>query len=183
MNRRITISSERDFLTRQLDWIAAQPYVDEFYRAMANLLGQLKATNHAQDAPPAGRCYLPDENGQECGGHIWRREQQHLAWIPLADRCERKPVQVADGPAHCDRCGTEWDGTALHRLNLILEQQREEAARPRTADGRRMLTAEELVEQRIVSSVSNVRVIAHRRGKAAVGAYYDPEWFASKASA
>jgi hypothetical protein len=173
----VTISGERDLLTRHLDWISAQPWVDELYQAMTSLLAQLKATNNTKDAPPAGRCYLPDEDGKECGGSIWRRTQEHLAWRPLPDRCERVSVKVDDGPAYCDRCGNTWDGAALHRLNVILEQQRAEASRPHTEDGRRMLTAEELVSQGIVSTVSNVRVIAHRRKIVSVDGHYDPELF------
>lgn len=179
----VTVNGERDLLSRHLDWIAEQPWVDELYDAMSRLLAQLKATNNTQDDPPAGTCYLPDENGRECGGNIWRREQQHMAWATLPDRCARTAVKVADGPAYCDRCGNTWDGAALKHLDLILEKQHQPDTRPHTEDGRRMLTAEELVTQGLVSTVSNVRVTAHRKGKRAVGSYYDPRWFESKASA
>jgi len=151
-----TIVGERMLLTRHLDWIAAQPWVDEVYADLSRLRGRLKSLNGTQDEKPVGRCYLPDQDGP-CNGPIW--------------------MDLINGHASCSRCRQTWDGPQLVMLTVEMEQQRREAARPRTTDGRPMLTAEELVAQGVVSSVSNVRVAAHRNGQRAVTGHYDPEWF------
>lgn len=157
-----TISGERDFLTRHLDHIARQPWCDEFYSELRQLLGQLKAANGTQDEKPVGRCFLPNDTGI-CDGPIW--------------------VDDAAGHAHCGRCQQTWDGTDLHRLSVILENERRERRRPKTEDGRKMLTAEELVAQGYVSSVSNVRVKAHRAGIVSVDGHYDPDAFRERITA
>lgn len=157
-----TIGSERDLLTRQLEWLADQPFIDEAYADVRNLLGQLKGTNGTADEKPVGRCYLPATDGKEpiCNGPIW--------------------VDVIAGQAHCGRCRQTWDGPQLALLSFEMQRAREEAARPRTEDGRRMLTAEELVAQGTVSSVNNVRVRAHRLGIVSVNGHYDPDQFAER---
>jgi hypothetical protein len=158
----VTVTGERDTLTRQLDWIAEQPWVDEFHSDLTTLLGQLRAANGTVEDKPVGRCYLPKPEGL-CDGPIW--------------------VDMVAGHAYCARCREAWDGPRLAILRHNLEEQRREDARPRTEDGRPMLTAEELVAQGKVSSVSNVRVTAHRLGKVSVDGHYDPEWFRGKVSA
>ena len=178
----VTVSGERDFLDRELPWIAAQPWVDEMFTEIRELLGQLQRTNKTQAERPVGLCHLP-RGESACGGRIWQREQQRLLWRIKDDRCVREKVTVSDGPAFCERCRAQWDGKELDRLRLIEEQRQAEAARPVTNDGRRMLTAEELVAAGHVSSVSNVRVRAHRMALSAVHGHYDPEWFVGKATA
>lgn len=180
----VTVSGERDFLSRQMPWIAQRPWIDEMFTEMADLLGQLQRTNKTRPDRPEGICDLPRYEST-CGGRIWRREQQRMIWRqadPGSDRCQRVPVKVNDGAAYCDRCHATWDGPELHRLALMLEQQRAEAARPRTEDGRRMLTAEELAKLRGVS-VNAVRIRLSRVGARAVHGYYDPDWYGDKATA
>jgi Zn-finger nucleic acid-binding protein len=130
-----------------------------------------------------------------CGGRIWQREQERHIWRqaePGSDRCLRVKIKASDGPAYCERCRAVWDDPKeMDRLRLIEEQRqaeaearrKAEAARPSTEDGRKMLTARELVEAGYVTSISNVRVKAHRRGASAVRGHYDPEWFRDKATA
>jgi hypothetical protein len=152
----VTISGERDLLTRHLDWIAAQPWVDEFYDELRRLLNQLRAANGTQEDRPVGRCYLPDQIGL-CNGPIW--------------------LDTAAGHAHCGRCRATWDGPQLAHLQWEMDKAREEAARPHTADGRQMLTAQELAEQKKIR-VSAVRMRLSRLGaKAQHGSYYDPDVF------
>lgn len=158
----VTITGERDLLTRQLDWIAEQPWVDECFADLRKILGQLQAVNHTAPDKPVGRCYLPTDTGV-CDGPVW--------------------VDDAEGHAQCGRCRQTWDGPQMALLKHEMERQAREDARPKTEDGRRMLTARELVEQGYASTVSNVRVRAHRRRVAAVRGHYDPEWFIDKASA
>lgn len=179
---RVTITGERDLLTRHLDWIAAQPFVDEAFAEIRDLVEGLKALNSTQDDRPAGSCFLFDENGALCSGRIWRRESRRVVWRVAEDRCERQPVEVNDGPAYCDKCGKEWDGADLDRLNLILEREALEAARPKTEDGRRMLTQQELMVE-LGMTWNNVRVIIHRKHLKSVDGHYDPAQFRDKATA
>lgn len=182
----ITVSGERSFLTDMLSWCARQPWIDEFFNEIRDLLGQLQRTNKTQPDRPVGICQLPRFESI-CGGRIWQREQERHIWRqaePGSDRCTRVRIKVSDGPAYCERCRATWDDPKeLNRLRLIEEQRQAEAARPKTTDGRRMLTAGELVAQGTVSSVSNVRVQASRRGVSAVNGHYDPEWFRGRVSA
>jgi hypothetical protein len=171
----VTVTGERDTLTRQLEWIAAQPWVDEMYADTQTLLGQLVTINRTGPDRPVGRCYLPaaTEDGT-CGGHIWRTEQPAMPWVSLTDRCTRITVETADGPAYCDRCAAQWEGkAALKRLELIAELERE-AGRPHTDDGRPMLTAYELAE-RFGTSVNAVRLRLSRARIKAVGSHYHPD--------
>lgn len=151
--QRITISGERDLLSRHLDWIAAQDWCDEFYSEVRTLVSQLKAANGRQDPKPVGRC--PDLiTGSDCGGPIW--------------------VDEAAGHAHCGLCQRTWDGHELHRLSIILEN----AKRPVTEDGRDMETAAEIAERHKVKPHTVSKTWAHRLGVRSVNGYYDPEWFA-----
>jgi hypothetical protein len=171
----VTISGERDLLTRQLDYVAAQPWIDEAYTDLTRLLGQLRAANGTGADRPLGWCIV--QTPEPCAGTIWRTDVQQTVWRVTRDRCTRTDVAVPDGPVTCDTCGTAWDGADLDRLRLVWEQEATEAARPHTDDGRPMYTAEELVAQGAVSSVSNVRVMAHRSGRVSVDGHYDPAWF------
>jgi hypothetical protein len=177
----VTISGERHLLTRHLDWIAEQPWVDECFGDVRKLLGLLQDVNKTKPERPAGTCFLLTDGGV-CGGKIWRRKLRHAAWRVGIDRCVQEAIEVSDGPAYCESCGQEWDGADLDRLNLILEQQRKELARPKTEDGRRMLTAEELARE-WRTSVDNVRKMASRQGIRATRGHYDPDRFRRKASA
>ena len=158
----VTITGERDLLSRQIEWIAEQPWIDECYQDLRNLLGQLHAANGTAPEKPVGRCYLPAEQGP-CGGPIW--------------------VDMPMGDAHCGRCQSTWTGYQLTMLSFELEQQRREAMRPRTDDGEPMLTAEELVAKGHAKSSGAVRVRAHRLGVVSVDGHYDPRWFSDKATA
>jgi hypothetical protein len=171
----VTISGERDCLTRNLEWMAEQPFIDETFEDLRQLLRQLRRTNHTQAEQPAGTCVVPTDTGV-CAGRIWRRASPRVVWRVTADRCSREPVTLADGPAYCERCNTEWDGIELDRLNLILEQQKAERARPMTDDGRPMLTAAELCSKMAIRWGA-LRTRASRLGVKAVDGYYDEQWF------
>jgi hypothetical protein len=175
---RVTVTSERDLLSRNLEWIAGEPWIDECYSDLRELLESLKALNHTEDDKPAGTCFLLTETGA-CGGRIWRKEEARVVWRVMDDRCSREPVTLNDGPAYCERCNTKWEGEDLARLNLILEQQKAELARPMTADGRPMLTAAELCSK-LGMRWGTLRTKASRLGVKAVRGHYDEEWFTRK---
>ena len=151
---RATVASERRTLTAQLDWICEQPWVDEFVAELRTLRLQLKAVNGTQDDKPYGRCYLPDEDGL-CNGPIW--------------------LDTAAGHAHCGKCRQTWDGDQVARLKFAQDQERAEAARPHTEDGRPMRTAQEIADD-LGTSLNAVRLRLSRAGAKAVGSYYDPTW-------
>lgn len=177
----ITISGERDILTRALDWIAGQPWVDEMYGEVRQLVGQLKAANGHRADRPYSRC--PSiVNGQHCTGEVWLRDETQAVWRVYTDRCAQSWEQ-APGAAVCDTCNAVWATDAdKARLKRMVDDIAAELARPKTEDGRRMLTAEELAQQ-WRTTVANVRKMASRQGIRAVLGHYDPDRFQSKASA
>jgi hypothetical protein len=168
----VTVVGERALLSKHLDWCAAQPWIDDCFHDLRKLVGQLHATNHTTADAPAGRCYLPTDNGP-CEGRILRREEQAQPWMPLADRCVRVPATVTDGLAYCDRCGAEWEPDAVVRFVIALDEQRREDARPRTVDGRPMMTMTELVAA-YGGTENAIRIRLSRAGVKAVEGHYDP---------
>lgn len=153
---RVTITGERDTLSRHLEWCAAQPFIDEMYAELRQLRAALKSLNGNEDDKPVGRCYLPTDDG-ECGGPIW--------------------IDDVAGHAHCGKCGQTWDGNQLYRLQFELELMK----RPKGEDGQPMLTAEEIATRRGLS-VNAVRLRLSRNGaKVVPGGYYDPAWLKRRA--
>lgn len=174
-----TVSGERDTLARSLDWIAAQPWIDEFYRDIHDLMAALRSANGHRPDRPLSRCPAI-VGGHYCAGQVWLHDELQPVWRRYTDRCSRDWEQ-APGAAVCDTCGSSWVTPAdKARLQRMVADAARELSRPHTDDGRPMLTAQELVERAIVSSVSNVRVIAHRLGKSSVDGHYDPAWFAER---
>jgi hypothetical protein len=150
---RITVTSERKTLSTQLDWIAAQPWVDELARDLRALRGQLKACNGTQDPRPEGSCYLLTD-GTTCGGPIW--------------------LDTANGHAHCGRCRATWDGPQLAHLKWELDRAKELRDRPHTDDGRPFLTVQELADGAGVS-VNAAYIRLSRAGIRATGSHYHPD--------
>lgn len=124
--QQLTIATERNVLTRQLDWIAGRDWIPEMredIRRIRNAL--LKHNRNEDDKPLTGWCYKPaDDSGTECGGNLW----------PVYAEYESEPD---DGPLQprevvCDRNPAHrWTGGRggdLARLSLILERQQREAA-------------------------------------------------------
>lgn len=175
----ITVSGERDFLDRQIIWCGEQPWISEMYEDMRKLLGQIQGANYTGSDKPYCTCPVIT-SGEPCTGRVWVQDELQPVWRRYIDRCAAMWEQ-APGKATCDTCGAQWVTEAdKARLKRMMDDSADELTRPRTEDGRAMLTAQELVAQRLVSSVSNVRVRAHRLGVSSVKGYYDPEWFAEK---
>ena len=170
---RPSVSGAREYLTANLPWIAGQPWVDEFWIAVRDLLSQLKRTNKTQEDRPVGFCHLVRFDNI-CGGRIWQREQERYVWRVAGDRCVREKRKINDGPAFCERCRATWDDPKeLDRLHLIEEHRRLEAARPKTSDGRRMLTVKELAKQEKTTD-NAIRLRLSKAGARAVRGHYDP---------
>lgn len=110
-----TIRSERDLLTRHLDWIAGQDWAGDLYKDLARLLDQLRRTNGTHLADPLpGRCPSLIDN-RECGGPLWPGKPEHTVgeW-----------TGSATSAVACGACKTRWEGpSALARLALILDTQ------------------------------------------------------------
>lgn len=113
-----TIASERKVLTKQLDWIATQPWVLDMRRELAPLREQLLNANHNEDDQPLpGHCvWLAD--GAECGGDLWPTEPLHTSGYQTADGT--RAVVCGRNDKH------RWEGPGLARLAVIVEQQRRE---------------------------------------------------------
>lgn len=173
----ITVTGERDLLTRQLSWIAAQPWVDEAYEDIRRLAAHLQARNGTARERAVGRCYLPADTGT-CGGVIRRAAQPATAWRILGDRCIQQEIHTDDGHASCDRCGRTWDGPQLAMLNYELERAR----RPKDDTGQPLWSPAEIAAEHGVKP-GTVAVWAHRRGIVSVQGYYDPRVFRKRQSA
>lgn len=175
---RVTISGERDVLTRHLDWIAGQPWIDEIFKDVRVLLGQLKATNGIRAERPLTRCVVPLIHGL-CGGNVWELEAVQVVETVRG----RWTMSAPGGPAECDNCGAKWETDAdKARLKLMIEQEHDERTRPRTEDGRQMLTATEM-QMRLRLKPGAFRQRVHRLGIASFDGYYDPDLFDDKATA
>jgi len=172
----VTISGEVDLLNRHIDFVCAQPWCDEAFTDVQRLVSQLRAANGHRADKPFSKCPVITNNGA-CSGQVWIRDELQPVWRRYIDRCAQT-WEAAPGSAVCDTCHATWTTPAEKaRLQNMVDQAKAEALRPKTEDGRRMLTAQELVDAGRVSSVRNVRTTVSRMGKSAVRGHYDPEWF------
>jgi hypothetical protein len=170
---RVTVASERRTLALQLEWVCAQPWVDEFAQDVRRLLGQLRAANGTGAERPMARCVVPHPEGL-CGGNIWVQHVTQTVWRSHRDRCDAETVDVPDGPATCDVCGSRWETDAdKARLNAMIRDTHDVLTRPRTDDDRPMLTVQELATE-LGISVNATYIRLSRAGVRAVNGYYDP---------
>lgn len=175
----VSLTVDVDLLIRQLDWCCAQPWIDD----MAGELGDSFARVHRADPDrhrpgDEGRCPIVGDGPHgTCGGRL-QRDRGTVPWVIRHDRCERIAVDAPAGPIRCQRCGATWATPEEEaRLRVMRADAARDALRPRTDRGRPMLTAQELVDRGHVTSLSNVRVKAHRRGIVSVDGHYDPDDF------
>ena len=96
-----TILSETSLMIANLDWVAAQPWVDD-------LASELRATRNALHAAigdhaprPVGKCPVVHPDTGTCGGRLYQ------------DRYGRLAVS-------CSKCGEEWGELELRRLGLVI---------------------------------------------------------------
>lgn len=177
----VTVSGERDTLTRSLDWIAEQPWIDEMFTEVRQLVGQLKAANGHRADRPYSHCPTV-VNGHNCTGEVWLRDEVQAVWRVYTDRCAQN-WEPAPGAAVCDTCGSTWitDGDKA-RLKRMVDDLAADLSRPRTEDGRRMLTAEEMCAKLKIKP-GTFRVRVHRAGVESVDGHYDPDLFQRNAVA
>jgi len=108
-----TLTGERDLLTRQLPWIAEQPWVDEFYDEIRTLLAALRWVNGSQRIP-VGMCetLLPD--GSLCEGQVW-----HVLIKPdgkvIREDARSIPDPEDEPGFRCAACRRVWTGTEAVR--------------------------------------------------------------------
>lgn len=122
-----TLTGERDLLTRQLPWIASQPWVDVFHADLRELLSALRRANNSQRTP-VGRCDSVRPDGLMCEGKVW-----HVLIKPDG-KIVRDGVGVPapeDEPGfRCDSCRRVWTGTDAVRLRdrMWRDEQERKAA-------------------------------------------------------
>lgn len=112
-----TLQSERDLLTRHLEWVAAQPWVDEARDELRELRNDLlRITHNEDDEPLTGYCFrLVD--GQECRGRLWPAEPKHSSGYRDNGPYRYQAVECERNTKH------RWEGHELPYLALVLEQQ------------------------------------------------------------
>lgn len=113
---RLDVASERKLLTDHLEWIVRQPWVRSFYRQVAKLREQLKATNGTSDPKPLpGRCPLPAAQGM-CNGYLWDVKPLHT----VGEWQGAGPSAV-----QCASCLERWEGgPQLALLAIEIDMQR-----------------------------------------------------------
>ncbi|MCW2899958.1 MAG: hypothetical protein JWO67_2223 [Streptosporangiaceae bacterium] len=114
---RVTVTGERDTLTRHLLWCADQPWIDEMYADLTKLLRQLKRVNGTTEIA-AGICGSLQADGLLCDGKVWHIMIKH----------DGEP----DEPGfRCGTCRRVWTGTEAVRKRDDMwrdEQQRKATA-------------------------------------------------------
>jgi hypothetical protein len=99
--QRVTVASERRLLSDHLDWVAAQPWVDELAAEINALLRQLQRANGTAErrAKPVGVCPTLYADG-ECGGRLWLNDDR--------------------GTVHCGDCDRVFQPDELRHLGDML---------------------------------------------------------------
>lgn len=104
-----TVTTERVFLSRHLEWAASQPWIGKFFYTIRKLRGQLQAVNGTGD-PRVGLC-------PKCGGRLAIIKPKHTSGTPLPED--------AYWAAECDRDALHhWKGNELIKLRLELEERK-----------------------------------------------------------
>lgn len=117
-----TVRSERQLLTRNLEWVARQPWVGELWTAVRELVNRLQRVNGTAPPEAEGRCPAITD-GHECGGPLHPAKPKYTS-----------SEETWTGHAHdalvCLACGTRWEGpAALARLALMVAAQRNDSGR------------------------------------------------------
>jgi len=116
------VTTECRLLSRRLEWVAAQPWIDLCFDQIHTLLAQLQALNGtAEPGPLPGTCPRLDEDLVECGGRLW----------PVRADVHTGPViHTAAGGVQAVECDRDqahrWEGRDLVRLALAVRQQEHE---------------------------------------------------------
>ena len=99
--RQATVTSEAGTLSAHLDWISAQPWIDELARELREIKAALHSAIGDHAPRPVGRCPVvhPDADGS-CDGALYQ------------DRYGGMSVT-------CRKCGETWGETELRRLGLM----------------------------------------------------------------
>lgn len=97
-----TIHGEVDLLIKRLDFITRQEWVDEFWKELREVHGQLKSVNGEHRPVPVGKCPSLLPNGKECGTPLYAPLHGDVI------KCPHKP------------CGREWTRREWTHLGRML---------------------------------------------------------------
>lgn len=124
VNPPLSVKSERQLLSRHLDWVATQPWVDGLWASLRELHRQLQEVNGTGISTRIpGTCPIPVGEG-ECGGRLRPVRPRHSTgtWVRLGD-AEVRAVECERDHAH------RWDDAHLIRLSLMLDEQQRRGGR------------------------------------------------------
>ena len=96
-----TILSETSLLEGHLDWIVAQPWVDDLAAELRQAQGALHSAIGDHAPRPVGRCPVVHPDAGECGGPLFQDRYGGLS-------------------VSCRACGEVWGETELRRLGLMV---------------------------------------------------------------
>lgn len=102
-----TLTAARDLLSRQLTWIARQPWVDDMYTELTDLLAAMCRVNSTQDVA-VGVCESLQPDGSLCDGKVWHVLVKPDGKITRGDQ----HAGPDDEPGfRCGKCRRVWTGT------------------------------------------------------------------------
>lgn len=81
------VTSTTAFLTRHVEWIVEQPWIDDLYHEVNEALAQLRQATGLSGPRKIGTCYL------------WTDDE----------RCDGDLIQKPDLTTECRRCGEKWE--------------------------------------------------------------------------
>jgi hypothetical protein len=115
----LDVASERQVLSRHLEWIAGQPWVAQLNADVRLLRTQLQEANGTSDPKPLpGRCPRFDDATNVCDGRLWPVKPTHSTGTFITTEMDSVyAVQCERDHRH------RWEGRDLIRLSLILERQ------------------------------------------------------------
>lgn len=116
-----TVTGARKLLSRQLDWVARQPWVDDMFDELTDLLAAMKRVNSTIDVH-VGICESLQPNGTLCDGKVWHVLVKPDGKIAGGDQA---PGPHDEPGFRCGSCRRVWTGTdAVRKRNdMWLDEQ------------------------------------------------------------
>jgi len=97
----VTVTENCRFLQRHNNWIAQQPWLDEYWLEIRNARRVLAQAVGHQDPKPIGKCPVLLDDGKECSTNLY--------------------ADPDTGSVKCRHCHSSWSGRELVRLRLMQE--------------------------------------------------------------
>jgi hypothetical protein len=110
----LTVATERQFLSRHLEWAAGHSWIGDLHEDIRKLRAQLQAANGTGELQIPGRCPEP-----ECDGPLRVAKPEHTsgAFFHVGENL-LQAVVCENNPSH------RWEAARLIRLGVLLDEQK-----------------------------------------------------------